>query len=114
MGARYYLLSDPPIFVGYYSDYDWVLFCSLFGTILDLPDTYPKYCIDLKQTLDEKAINIFNFCTGGVDYFENLNFEEKLNFIKKNHPLYPKQLNEYDSLDGARFISKLDNFLKNY
>jgi hypothetical protein len=45
--------DDPnPIFVGYYCDYDWVLFCWLFGTMMDLPRNFPMYCIDLKQELD--------------------------------------------------------------
>src|SRR5574342_101830 len=40
---------------GYYCDYDWVLFCSLFGRMIDLPKGFPMYCIDLKQQLDEYA-----------------------------------------------------------
>ncbi len=38
-----------PEFWGYYSDYDWVVFCQLFGTMMQLPDNYPMYCLDLKQ-----------------------------------------------------------------
>lgn len=41
----------PPTFYGYYSDYDWVVFCSLFGRMLDLPKGYPMYCLDLKQDM---------------------------------------------------------------
>lgn len=40
-------------FYAYYADYDWVLFCSLFGRMLDLPKGYPMYCRDLKQTMAE-------------------------------------------------------------
>ena len=39
-------------FWGYYCDYDWVVFCWLFGTMEDLPDGYPMYCRDLKQWCD--------------------------------------------------------------
>jgi hypothetical protein len=42
-----------PEFVGYYSDYDWVVFCWLFGSMMDLPKGYPMYCIDLKQMAAE-------------------------------------------------------------
>lgn len=38
-----------PSFWGYYCDYDWVVFCWLFGTMAQLPDEFPKYCLDLKQ-----------------------------------------------------------------
>lgn len=43
---------NPPTFYGYYADYDWVVFCSLFGRMLDLPKGYPMYCRDLKQVMD--------------------------------------------------------------
>lgn len=38
-----------PEFWGYYSDYDWVLFCQIFGAMVDLPNIFPKYCMDIKQ-----------------------------------------------------------------
>lgn len=40
-------------FWGYYADYDWVLFCQQFGTMLDLPEGFPMYCRDLKQWADQ-------------------------------------------------------------
>jgi len=36
-------------FWAYYSSYDWVAFCQLFGKMLDLPSNYAYYCNDLKQ-----------------------------------------------------------------
>ena len=36
-------------FVGYYCDYDWVVLCQLFGTMIDLPKHFPMWCYDLKQ-----------------------------------------------------------------
>jgi hypothetical protein len=33
----------------YYADYDWVLFCQVFGTMMDLPKGCPKLCMDLQQ-----------------------------------------------------------------
>lgn len=41
--------NDKPEFWGYYSDYDWVCTCWLFGTMMDLPKGWPMYCSDLKQ-----------------------------------------------------------------
>jgi hypothetical protein len=41
-----------PEFWGYYADYDWVVFCQLFGTMMDLPVGFPMYCHDIKQLCD--------------------------------------------------------------
>lgn len=45
-------IDDKPEFWGYYSAYDWVVFCQLFG---DLPKHFPIYCRDLKQLLDDRG-----------------------------------------------------------
>lgn len=44
-----------PEFIGYYSGYDWVVFCWLFGTMMDLPKGYPMYCRDIKQMAADKG-----------------------------------------------------------
>jgi len=41
-----------PEFWGYYADYDWVVLCQLFGTMMDLPKGWPMYCRDIKQWCD--------------------------------------------------------------
>ena len=48
--------DDPnPEFWGYYADYDWVVFCQIFGTVMDLPASFPMHCRDIKQLCDEKG-----------------------------------------------------------
>lgn len=42
-----------PEFWGYYCDYDWVVFCWLFGAMIDLPEGFPMYCRDIKQFADD-------------------------------------------------------------
>lgn len=44
-----------PEFWGYYADYDWVVFCQIFGTMMDLPKGFPMYCRDIKQLCDDKG-----------------------------------------------------------
>ena len=45
-----FVKGDPaPEFWGYYCDYDWVVFCQLFGAMIDLPKDWPMFCMDLKQ-----------------------------------------------------------------
>ncbi len=56
-GADAYIAANPPEFYGYFSDYDWVLFCAMFGRMLNLPAGYPKYCMDLKQMMKERGLN---------------------------------------------------------
>jgi len=38
---------------GYFSSYDWVVFCQLFGPMVDLPTQFPKFCRDLRQLADD-------------------------------------------------------------
>lgn len=40
---------DRPVFWAYYASYDWVLFCQLFGTMMDMPHGYPQLCMDIMQ-----------------------------------------------------------------
>lgn len=41
--------GDTPEFWAYYADYDWVVLCQLFGTMMDLPKGWPMFCMDIKQ-----------------------------------------------------------------
>jgi hypothetical protein len=43
--------GEPPEFWGYFADYDWVLFCSLFGGMLCLPKGWPQLCFDVRQEM---------------------------------------------------------------
>lgn len=38
-----------PEFWAYYADYDWVALCQLYGTMIDLPEGWPMFCLDIKQ-----------------------------------------------------------------
>lgn len=102
---------DSPEFYGYYADYDWVLFCSLFGRMIDLPTIFPMYCHDLKQMMDEKVSRFTN-----SDYFthfhqkEPLSFEEKLR-LYKDGPNFPQQKNEHDALADAKWNKELYEYL---
>jgi hypothetical protein len=97
---------------GYYADYDWVLFCSLFGRMIDLPKGFPMYCNDLKQELDRKVNALTN-----SDYFTHfhiekpLTFEEKLTLVKKNLK-YPQQTNEHNALADAKWNYDLYKFMQ--
>ena len=33
----------------YFAAYDWVVFCQVFGTFMDLPEGCPRFCHDLMQ-----------------------------------------------------------------
>lgn len=91
-------------FYGYYSDYDWVVFCWLFGKMMDLPKGFPMYCRDLKQMSDDvynekkKAYTL----KGGNNFLLDL----------KKHPEYPKQYNEHNALSDAKWNLELFKFLQ--
>lgn len=50
--TTYKVYGEKPEFWAYYADYDWVVFCQLFGTMMDLPEGFPMYCRDIKQECD--------------------------------------------------------------
>jgi hypothetical protein len=47
------LHGKKPEIWAYYADYDWVVLCQLFGTMMDLPKEFPLYCRDIKQWADQ-------------------------------------------------------------
>jgi len=38
-----------PEFWAYYGDYDWVVLCQLYGRMIDLPNGWPMFAMDVKQ-----------------------------------------------------------------
>lgn len=44
--------NENPEFWAYFADYDWVVLCQLYGTMMDLPKGWPMYCRDVKQLCD--------------------------------------------------------------
>lgn len=52
--------DDPkPIFITNYGSYDWVVFCQLFGKMIDLPDNFPMWTYDIQQLKhDLKVIDL--------------------------------------------------------
>lgn len=87
-------------FYAYYADYDWVVFCSLFGTMMDLPKGFPMYCNDLKQELERKRVAYGNE-TQNIYWVE---LEEQKSF--------PKQQNEHNALDDAKWNFELYKFIQ--
>lgn len=41
---------------GWCVGYDFVAFCQIFGTMMDLPEDYPHYFKEFQQVLDERGI----------------------------------------------------------
>jgi hypothetical protein len=42
-------VGEIPEFWAYYAAYDWIVLCQLYGTMMDLPEGWPYYCLDVKQ-----------------------------------------------------------------
>lgn len=86
--------SDIQLF-GYYSAYDHVALCWLFGKMIDLPKGFPMFTTDLKQIFDEINAKIPE---------HNL----------KSYQDYPKASNEHDALEDARWNWNFFKFLNNH
>lgn len=103
-------------FYAYYADYDWVVFCWLFGNMIELPSGFPKYCIDLKQTTDEVANKVTDSAIKlqlGIPNDANIKkatLKEKLEYLKRI-PSYPTQVNEHNALADAKWNRELYKFL---
>lgn len=83
--------GDPDIqFYGYFADYDWVVFCWIFGTMMDLPKGFPMYCRDLKQMMDERGLT---------------------KEWKKEH--CPDPVDEHNALADAKWNKKLYDLITN-
>jgi hypothetical protein len=92
---RFVLTSRPnfekPEFWAYYAGYDWVTFCQLFGSMMELPKIFPMYCFpmycrDIKQWCDQLG-----------------------------NPELPKQeKGEHNALADARWNKEAWEFLKKY
>jgi hypothetical protein len=79
----------PVEFYGYFADYDWVVFCWLFGRMIDLPKGFPYFCMDLKQMMVERGLGAewkYNNC--------------------------PDPEGEHDALIDAKWNMKLYNLIK--
>lgn len=64
---------EPYEFWAYFADYDWVVFCQLFGRMIDLPAGFPRYCNDLKQEMHRLGLSRANLPdnSGEHDAFED-------------------------------------------
>lgn len=89
-------------FYGYYADYDWVLFCSLFGRMVDLPEGFPMYCNDLKQIFEDRNLGDgVYWLDGGTATLDQV----------KGHCQYPENLNEHSAIDDALWNKRLHQFI---
>lgn len=118
--AAFYKVQHHPIeFYADYCSYDWVVFCWLFGKMIDLPKGFPMYCNDLQQLLEQKAKSAINQDPQKYNFVENkidaliVNAFSDYKKCIKNHPDYPKQDNakKHHALEDARYDRDLYNFL---
>ena len=103
-------------FYGYYSNYDWVVFCWLFGKMIDLPKGFPMYCIDLKQILDTHISidkDVVEYIQSCMDCGRTVTLEDlKFIFHKRVDAKQIKNSNEHNALADARWNFELYKFLQ--
>ena len=109
-------------FYAYYADYDWVVFAQLFGKMIDLPKGFPMYCKDLKQELDNKAESLTSAELSKLAYTDKVKHNVYGSYdtgvlkctksdLLKHALTYPKQENEHNALDDAKWDKKLHEFI---
>ena len=96
-----------PEFYAYYADYDWVVFCWLFGRMIDLSEGFPMYCRDLKQMKDDLYIS------DGKQVQSNITDDNYRNkFLLELG--YPVQKNEHNALEDAKWNRSLHEFIDKF
>lgn len=87
-------------FYGYYSSYDWVLLCSIFGKLLNLPSNFRWNCYDVKQK---------------IDYYNTRKLVHKdwLNLVY-GHDKCPIKPVSHNALEDAIYIKELNEFLNEH
>lgn len=117
---KYFVGDDPnPEFWAYYADYDWVVFCQIFGTMMDLPKGYVKriHC-DLIPD-DENRLPLQGFMHPH-EYERVGKFPMFCNDIKQlcnmlGNPTLPEQKGtEHNALEDAKWNFDAYLFLLNY
>lgn len=97
----------PIEFYGYYSAYDHIALCWLFGKMIDLPRGFPMYTIDLKQEVDNYIAKTWKEVEMSTWGHEGITLDKL-----KSHPNYPKQENTHNALADARWNKELYEFLQ--
>ncbi|MBC7845545.1 MAG: 3'-5' exoribonuclease [Flavobacterium sp.] len=115
-GFKFTYPPTNPEFYAYYADYDWVVFCWLFGKMIDLPKGFPMYCKDLKQMLDEYAFKIVSQLEDGNTTQGMINIKNSIpEQIKafKTFPNFQKQdpSKSHNAIEDARWNKQLFEFL---
>lgn len=54
--ARTWLEDNELKFYADFAGYDWVVFCALFGRMIDLPHGFPMFCNEIQQIITAKGI----------------------------------------------------------
>lgn len=96
---------------GYYSAYDHVAFCWIFGRMLDLPKGFPMYTIDLKQMLDETVEEYITVTAYSSGNHVVPSYNSALNYIKGLQG-YPVNNEEHTAIGDAKWNLELYKFLK--
>ncbi|MEK6882546.1 MAG: hypothetical protein AABY22_23195, partial [Nanoarchaeota archaeon] len=76
---------DFPEFYAYYGAYDWVVFCWIFGKMINRPKGFPMFVNDLKQMQNDLARRRM---------VGNQTFEDQLRTLKE---FGPKQINAHNA-----------------
>lgn len=93
--------------IGWYSAYDHVVLCQLFGTMMDLPKGFPMFTTDLKQRLDR----IHHIRSKRKS--KTVSLKSWLKLITMN-PLYPVNDKVHTALSDAKWTRDMDRFINKH
>lgn len=109
-------------FYTYYGAYDWVVFCWLFGKMINLPSNFPMFSHDVKVMIDElakllvgKPLQIVQNQNGNITspFIYSDNYKDYLKALK-NNKYYPVEINSHNALDDAIWTKDLYKYVKTF
>lgn len=112
--AKFYEVKLPKCeLYGYYSAYDHVTLCWLFGKMIDLPQGMPMYTIDLKQYKNQVAQSLVRKTGINRQGFTFHDLEGAIEHINGNSE-YPFQEVEHSAIHDARWNREFFIFLNGF
>lgn len=104
---RTVIKNNPMEWLAYYGNYDWVVFCWIFGKMIDRPEGFPMFQTDLKQMFEDAMDEMHLWHKNqGHDLTREFLIESA-----KAHPNYPRNGNEHNALEDAKWNRSLYKYI---
>lgn len=93
-----------PEFYAYFCSYDWVVFCWIFGTMMELPKGFPMYCRDIKDRMKTFGVHKVDLPEQDEDTHHNALADAKWN--KAAYAVIQKRVDKFNEAAGLGSLGR--------